>query len=66
MKAPSAIVAITRLFFFSGGLLVGGFFVTGPPKDDVYPLGFRYMNGCCTAVTFLLLLFFVIGCVEAA
>jgi hypothetical protein len=25
--------------------------VTGPPKDNVYPLGFRYMNGCCTAVT---------------
>jgi hypothetical protein len=27
--------------------------VTGPPKDDVYPLGFPYMNGCCTAVTSL-------------
>jgi uncharacterized protein YejL (UPF0352 family) len=31
--------------------------VTGPPKDDVYPLGFRYMNGCCTAVTIA-----VLGC----
>jgi hypothetical protein len=27
--------------------------VTGPPKDDVYPLGYRYMNGCCTAITSL-------------
>jgi hypothetical protein len=27
--------------------------VTGHPTDDVYPLGFRDMNGGCTAVTSL-------------
>jgi hypothetical protein len=34
-------------------LVLLGTAVTGPPKDDVYSLGFRYMNGCCTAVTSL-------------
>jgi hypothetical protein len=48
LPCPSGTFSGKRMAIGTPGILVS---VTGPPKDDVYPLGFRYMNGCCTAVT---------------
>jgi hypothetical protein len=45
------IVHVRVCFIVGRQRMVQTHIVTGPPKDDVYPLGFRYMNGCCTAVT---------------